>query len=146
MTRKILRSRKSLVFLSFVQKSKTASQRRFCPFMVYRFQLLLLCNHTTNAMTTSRKCPNCKSWNTGVDYCTSCNHLLNYQIRLEQEQEQRESDWRNREKDKMDIYLAKFKNSSFWPVKALYYVLYSIWFILFTLVSFFIYMVAAGPG
>ncbi|MES2628504.1 MAG: hypothetical protein V4616_05995 [Bacteroidota bacterium] len=96
--------------------------------------------------TTSRKCPNCGTWNTDTDHCESCDHLLNYQVKLVQEQEQREQDWREREKDKMDLYLARFRNSRYWPVKVVYYILYSVWFLLFTIVSFLAFVVLSHPG
>lgn len=97
-------------------------------------------------VTVSRKCPKCGTWNGAEDHCISCNQLLNYQKQLEQEHEARETAYRLRKLDSVDVFLAKFRNSRWWAVKAIYYILYSAWFVLASLVSFFIYMVAAGPG
>ena len=97
-------------------------------------------------MTTSRKCPECSTWNTDSDYCGNCGRLINPYLEIKQENEQREAAIKNRTKDRVDLFLEQFKQSRWWAVKALYYLLYSVWFLLFGLVSFFIYMVAAGPG
>ena len=85
-------------------------------------------------------------WNTNVTHCSNCGAILDPHLQLKRENELREEAVRNRTKDKVDLFLEHFKTSRWWLVKGLYYVLYSVWFLLFTIVSFFIYMVAAGPG
>ncbi|MES2627689.1 MAG: hypothetical protein V4616_01860 [Bacteroidota bacterium] len=97
-------------------------------------------------MSTQRKCPNCKTWNGDNDHCTECGYLLNYSIRLAEENKEREIEWEKKNRDRFDEYLHRFKTSRWLPVRVLYYILYSIWFTLFALVSFLIYSVAAGPG
>ena len=48
--------------------------------------------------------------------------------------------------DKWDVLIQRLKNHRFWIVRAVFYFVYSIWFVLFTIISFLISLIALGPG
>jgi Na+/melibiose symporter-like transporter len=93
-----------------------------------------------------QKCPSCHTWNENRDYCSNCNHLLNYEIARKLEIEKKEVQEANREKDAIDNLIHRMKNSRFILVKGIFYFFYSIWFIFAAIVSFFVAIIAAGPG
>jgi len=92
-----------------------------------------------------QKCPSCHTWNENRDYCSNCNHLLNYEIARKLEIEKKEVQEANREKDAIDNLIHRMKNSRF-ILKGIFYFFYSIWFIFAAIVSFFVAIIAAGPG
>lgn len=93
-----------------------------------------------------QKCPHCHTWNENRDYCSQCNYLLNYEISRKLEILKKEEQEANREKDAIDIFIHRMRNSRFILVKTLFYFFYSIWFIFAAIVSFFVALIAAGPG
>lgn len=93
-----------------------------------------------------RKCPKCGTWNRSEDYCTQCGETLNYMLIRKKEDAKRIELLNNRPPDSLDKFLTNFKNSKFLLVRAVYYVLYSVWFLFAVIVSSFLYVVAAGPG
>ncbi len=97
-------------------------------------------------MTVSRKCPKCATWNGDNDYCTSCNHLLNYQMQLEQEDKQRAIDKKNRIPDPLEEFFLKWKASKWILVRLGYHIVYSIWFAIFAFFSFMMAIIFLGPG
>jgi Na+/melibiose symporter-like transporter len=72
--------------------------------------------------------------------------VLNYEIARKIEVEKKEEQEANREKDALDKFIYRMKNSRFILVKAIFYFFYSIWFIFAAIVSFFVAIIAAGPG
>jgi hypothetical protein len=97
-------------------------------------------------MSTLRICAKCHTWNENQDHCTNCGHLLNPDLIRKIELEKKEKLEAGRELDKVDLFLHKVKNSRFILVRVAYYLFYSIWFIFTAIVSFFIAIIAAGPG
>ncbi len=97
-------------------------------------------------MSTIRKCPKCNHWNAEEDYCQSCGYLLNHQIRLELEDKARDEEAKNRIPEGIEKFLLQMKTSKWMLIRGLYYVLYSVWFLIFSIVSFFIALIALGPG
>ncbi len=96
--------------------------------------------------TVNRKCPKCHTWNTDNDYCTNCNELLNHQIRLKEAEQARQTEWDNRKLDKIDATIKRMQYSKYAVVRILFYFVYSVWMIIFWISSFFITMIAMGPG
>lgn len=97
-------------------------------------------------MSISRKCPKCGTWNGDNDYCTNCNHLLNYQMQLEQEDKQREEDYKKRIPDPLEKFFLKWKGSQWVLARITYHIVYSVWFALFAFFSFIMGLIFLGPG
>ncbi len=93
-----------------------------------------------------RKCPNCGHWNNEVDYCEKCNTLISLTKQVEIEQEQKVQTRINKTPDSIDRTLNAFKHSRYLPIRLIYKVLYSIWLGFIAILSFFLYMLAWGPG
>lgn len=93
-----------------------------------------------------RKCPKCGTWNGSEDNCISCGEVLNYSLIRKKEDTKRIEAFSSRPPDWFDKFLHNFKNSKYILIRAVYYMLYSVWFLFALLVSSFLYMVAAGPG
>lgn len=97
-------------------------------------------------MTISRKCPKCSTWNGDNDYCTNCNHLLNYQMQLEQEDKERDEKKKQIIPDPLEKFFLKWKASNWMVVRVAYYIFYSIWFAFFAFMSFILWLILMGPG
>lgn len=97
-------------------------------------------------MAVSMRCPKCKTWTRDSDYCQNCNEFLDFTKTRDAELEERKQVEAAKPPDKIDVFFHRFKHSRFWPVRAVYYFFYSIWFVLSAIVSFFMLMMAAGPG
>lgn len=97
-------------------------------------------------MGVERKCTKCNTWNKDEDYCVNCGNVLSPQIIEALREEKREEARKNKAPTKLDIFLDKWKNSRFFLFKALYYILYSIGVIFFSIAGFFAWMAAAPNG
>lgn len=98
------------------------------------------------SVKTNRKCPKCGLWNENQDYCTNCNQLLNpVKIRIKEDTKRKE-EFSTKPPDQIDKFINQFKESKFFFIRWIYYVLYSIWFVFGVIVSFILYMVAGTVG
>jgi hypothetical protein len=93
-----------------------------------------------------RKCPQCKTWNASNNYCTKCNQPLDPQLIRELADNKREQENANKPLDRVDILHGKMKHSRFLIVRIFYTIIYSIWVSFVAIMSFFMWMTAAGPG
>jgi len=93
-----------------------------------------------------QKCPKCNTWNENCDYCSQCNHVLNYELIRKAEIQKQEREEANKKKDAIDIFLHRMKHSRYILVKGIFYFFYSVWFVFAAIVSFFVALIAAGPG
>lgn len=92
------------------------------------------------------KCSKCGTWNKDLDHCATCNELIS-PILIEEEREKvREEIRQNTPPTKLDIFLHNWKNSRFFLIKAIYYILYSIGFIFFSIAGFFAWLSATPNG
>ena len=97
-------------------------------------------------MSSLKKCPNCDTWNENLERCKNCNELLDYwQIRAK-EAAQKDKEFRERPIPKSDQIFMNMKTSRFWLIRGIYYALYSVWALLIAIVSFFMMLIAYGPG
>ena len=95
----------------------------------------------------ARRCKSCKTWNDDVDYCVSCGAVISLELSEKLE-------WEAKTKAKSEIpptpsetfFEDHIKNSRFLLVRWVYFILHSIWVILVTILSFFLYMIAMAPG
>ena len=76
----------------------------------------------------------------------SCNQALNPEIIKQLKHDEREKKDAEKAPDKLDILNEKMKNSEYLLVRIFYRILYSIWATFIAIVSFFMWMIAAGPG
>ncbi|MBP7821843.1 MAG: hypothetical protein KA010_02890 [Saprospiraceae bacterium] len=97
-------------------------------------------------MSHSIKCPECGEWNENTDHCYNCNHLLNYQLKREQEEVLKKQAHQNTPPTRIEIFYKKLKSSTNPLDKLLYYLLQSAWFILIVFSTFAIAFAAIGPG
>lgn len=97
-------------------------------------------------MLVSKLCKKCNNWSTNQDFCPYCGNLLNHQTIRNLEIKKKEELAANREKDAIDLFIFRMRNSRFIVVKGIFYFFYSIWFIFAAIVSFFVAIIAAGPG
>ncbi len=97
-------------------------------------------------MSISRKCPKCGTWNGDNDYCTSCSHLLNYQMQLEQEDKERDEKKKQIIADPLEKFFLRWKASKWLAMRVAYHIFYSIWFAFFAFMSFILGLILLGPG
>lgn len=93
-----------------------------------------------------RKCPSCGFWNTDNDYCSACNTPLSQDLIRKKAVEEKAKEYANRPPEKLDILMQKMENSRFLLVRIIYRIVYSIWVAFVAVMSFFMWMTAAGPG
>ena len=96
-------------------------------------------------MAHSQKCPHCHTWNDDRDYCSQCHYVLNYEVQRKLEVGKKEEEHQQK-KDKVDLFLDRMKTSRYAVVRGLYFLFYWVWLIYAAIVSFFIALIAAGPG
>ena len=96
-------------------------------------------------MSVQRKCPECGTWNKDEENCTECGTLIS-PILIEEERERKREKARFRPPTKFDKFIEGWKHSRFFVLKALYYVLYTIGFIVFGIMSFFAWLAATPNG
>ena len=75
------------------------------------------------------KCKQCNTWNTDSHYCKNCNAVISMEEEVRLETEKQAELIRNKPKTKTDVFLEKWKNHPNLILKAIYYILYSIYFI-----------------
>lgn len=97
-------------------------------------------------MKVQRKCTKCGTWNKDETHCVECGVLLDPVMIEEKREEEREERRRNIPPSKLDIFVEKWKNHPFFPIKALYYILYTIGFVFFAIASFFAWIAASPNG
>ena len=97
-------------------------------------------------MGVERKCPKCGTWKGSNDNCNNCNQLLNPTVIRKIENIEQKRIFSSKPPDNIDIFLKKFKNSRFFLIRGLYYVLFSVWLVFGVAVSFVLYMVAGTVG
>ncbi len=97
-------------------------------------------------MNRNQKCPKCGTWNLNKNNCASCGQLLNHEMKRQEEAQVKAEEIANRAPDKIDLFLDQMKHSPWWLVKGLYYLGFSIYTIFVAIASFFMMMIAWGPG
>lgn len=97
-------------------------------------------------MSSLKKCPKCETWNEDKEHCTNCGELLDYWKIREQEVAAKDKEFAERPIPKTDQFFIDMKSSRFLLVRMVYYILYSVWAIVMAIVTFFMMMIAYGPG
>ena len=97
-------------------------------------------------MSVERKCGNCQTWNTDRNYCLECGGIISAELKDKLDFKKKEEAIRNAPKTKFEVFLEKWKDSSNFILKGLYYICYSIAFIFFSIAGLFAYLAAAANG
>lgn len=95
---------------------------------------------------TQRKCSECGEWNGEEDYCSNCGNLISLTKQIEIEHAQKVEQRINKTPDKLDNFIDAFEHSRFFLIRFIYRVLYSVWLGFIAILSFFLYILAWGPG
>lgn len=93
-----------------------------------------------------RKCSNCGTWNTNEARCTNCGTALTAELQREERIQKEKKRIEVRPPDFVTAYGERLKNSKNPLLKGLYYIGFSVWFVIMSIVSFFLFMIAWGPG
>ncbi len=94
-----------------------------------------------------RKCPSCGTWNIANEtHCSNCNELIDPMMKLEQEAESRERKRLEVPRGRLDLFIERFKSSKNPFVKLIYLVASALWFVYWVILSFILWLIAAGPG
>lgn len=75
------------------------------------------------------KCRKCKTWNDGGDYCKNCNAVISMREEERLETEIKKEIERNKPKDKIDLFIEKYKNHNNIILRGIFYLFYSIYLV-----------------
>lgn len=93
-----------------------------------------------------RKCLSCGTWNKEEKFCTTCSAPLAPEEIDKVEDAKREQIRLSQPKPQLDVLLDKAKNSKYLLVRGLFYVMYSVAFVVFAISAFLAYLVAWTPA
>ena len=97
-------------------------------------------------MSVQRKCTNCQTWNSDVDYCSKCGALISSTIIEEHREVKRENRRKNKAPSDLELFIKKWEGSKYLVLRILYKIVYTVAFIFFAIASFFAYLAAAPSG
>lgn len=97
-------------------------------------------------MAVERKCSSCGNWNRDNDYCATCGNPISPRVIEQIREKAREEERLKIPPTKLDVFIHKWKNSRFLPLRWLYKILYTIAFIFFAVASFFAWLAATPNG
>ncbi len=96
--------------------------------------------------TIQRKCNQCGTWNTDVDFCANCNTPVSIKAIETIEFKQKVLAEKAKPKDKFDIIFDKLKHHRFFPVRLFYHILNSVFMIFMGIGGFIAYIIAWTAG
>jgi hypothetical protein len=76
-----------------------------------------------------RKCRKCGTWNKDEDYCNNCGAVISLKEEERIETEIKIQEEKNKPKDKIDLFVEKYKNHNNIIVKGIFYIFYSIYLV-----------------
>lgn len=97
-------------------------------------------------MAIQRRCPSCRAWNGDEDHCIHCGEVLDPELIRENQHAIREERRKKERPSQLDMFVESWKNSRWLLLRGLYWVAYSVWFVIFSIVSFFLVLIAGTPG
>lgn len=97
-------------------------------------------------MAIQRKCPNCLTWNDEESHCKSCATALAPELIREKKDKIKEAIITERPPNALDRIVDGMRYSRWLPIRAIFWMAYSVWLVLFAIVSFFIALIAWTPG
>ena len=86
------------------------------------------------------KCRSCQTWNNDRDYCINCNSVISIQEEERIENAKKKEIERNKPKDKIDLFVEKYKNHSNIFIKGTFYMFYSVYLIFAGIGAFFAWL------
>ena len=97
-------------------------------------------------MSVQRKCSECHTWNSDVDYCVNCGTLVS-SVLIEKHREVKRQHLRDiRAPGSLELFIQKWKGSDYLVLRVLYKIVYTIAFMFFAVASFFAYLAASPNG
>lgn len=97
--------------------------------------------------SVQRKCKACGTWNTGeVTHCVGCGVLIDPTMVREEEAEARQKKRMSAPRGRLDKFIELFKESRNPFMKFIFLVASAIWFVYSVILSFILWLIAAGPG
>lgn len=97
-------------------------------------------------MSVSRKCPQCQEWNTDHNVCVQCGTTLNTdELRKEREAAQLKKH-HELNTDRIDAWIAKLSESKNMGGRLMYFMVRSVWFVVFMMLTFIYAVIAFIAG
>lgn len=93
-----------------------------------------------------RRCKNCNTWNDEIDFCTNCGSIISIKESEKIEAKEKAIIEANKPKDKIDLFVEKYKNHKFLPIRFIFYIFYSVWLVFMGIGSFLAWAVAWAAG
>ncbi len=98
-------------------------------------------------MSVRRLCKKCNIYSVDSDYCSNCGDLINFEkIKKEESAKSTYEKKKHKPEEDLERIFEKIKNSRYLPVRIVYKVFYSIWFVFAAIISFFMFIIATMPG
>lgn len=76
-----------------------------------------------------RRCKKCGTWNGDVHYCTNCGAVISTEEEERLEHKKKKEIEANKPKDKIDLFVEKYKNHQNPIVKGIFYIFYSVYIV-----------------
>lgn len=100
-----------------------------------------------STVRVQRKCLQCATWNIDNESrCKTCAASLEPEIRIREEAQAREQVRAAAPRGRLDGFFERFKQSRNPFVRVFYLFLSALWFIYWVILSFILWIIAAGPG
>lgn len=94
-----------------------------------------------------RKCIKCGHWNDTInDFCAKCSTPISPNELRKIDEQKREKQESEKPKSRIDLIVARVKNSKNPFVQMFYWVCYSLWMVHMAVITFFLWFIALGPG
>ncbi|NNC82548.1 MAG: hypothetical protein HKN79_03145 [Flavobacteriales bacterium] len=97
-------------------------------------------------MSIQRRCPDCNTWNAGGSHCQTCGKILDPELLREEADLRRSQEKAPAAGHLLDTFFDRMKNSDWLIIRGLYWLGYSVWFVFFSIISFFMFLIAWTPG
>ena len=97
-------------------------------------------------MSSSIKCPKCRTWNHDEDCCLSCGKVLNLDLERALAAKKKRIEQENKPKNWYELYYERIKKSDNIVDKIIYYAIQSVVVSFMLFASVMLAIVAFGPG
>jgi len=97
-------------------------------------------------MSLSRKCSNCRRWNTDHDYCVHCGAFLNHDSEIREKELVQIKRNLELNTDRMDKLIERLRQSDTFVGRLAYYVVRSMWYVAVIFLTFIYALIALIAG
>ncbi|MDX1350054.1 MAG: PspC domain-containing protein [Putridiphycobacter sp.] len=98
------------------------------------------------ATIIQRRCTNCGTWNGDVDHCENCNNPISIKEIERIEHIKKEEIAAQQPKEKLEIFIDKYKQHPFFMVRLIFFILNSIFMVFMGIGSLIAYFIAWTAG